>query len=122
MSSTHDPSQSQAPPPVVRTTLLTAVIEGSKAVERVEIRRIDMASNLASGLHLHPCPVVGLVTAGSIFFQLEGEAARVLQAGDAFFEPANVRVPHFDAQEHGASFVAYYLLGAHEHTLIEMLE
>jgi len=34
----------------------------------------------------------------------------VLRAGDDFFEPANTRIPHFDAQEQGASFVAHYLL------------
>lgn len=98
---------SQVASSVVRTALLTAVIEGSKVVERVEIKRIDMPPRLASGLHLHPCPVVGIVTKGS---------------GDAFFEPANVRVPHFDAQEEGASFVAYYLLAANESELIRMLE
>ena len=122
MSVTQDSSQSEANPPVVRTELLTAVLEGSKMVERVEIKRIDMAANLASGLHLHPCPVVGIITKGSIYFQIEGQAARVLEVGDAFFEPANVPVAHFDAQQQGASFVAYYLLGANENELLKMLE
>lgn len=117
-----DSSETEAASPVVRTALMTATIEGSKAVERVEIKRIQMAPNLAGGLHLHPCPVVGMITEGSVYFQVEGEAARVLNAGDAFFEPANVRVPHFDAREEGASFVAYYLLGANESELIKMLE
>jgi quercetin dioxygenase-like cupin family protein len=112
----------EAVPPVARAELLTAAIAGSKAVDRVEVQRIEMAPGLASGLHLHPCPVVGVVTRGSVLFQVEGEPARVLKAGDAFHEPANARVPHFDAQEEGASFVAFYLLGADETELLRMLE
>jgi quercetin dioxygenase-like cupin family protein len=122
MSQSDDTPPPQALAPVARTSLLTAVIEGAKTVERVEVKRIDMPPNLPSGLHLHPCPVVGVITEGSILFQVEGQPARVLKPGDAFFEPANTRVPHFDAQEQGASFVAYYLLGANETELIKMLE
>jgi quercetin dioxygenase-like cupin family protein len=66
--------------------------------------------------------VVGVIIEGSILFQVEREPACTLKPGDAFFEPADTRVPHFDAQEQGASFVAYYLLGADENELIEMLE
>ena len=122
MSNAPDSSRSQGTPPVVRADLLTAVLGDPKAVERVEIQRIEMPPNLASGLHLHPVPVVGVVTKGSVYFQVEGEEARVLKPGDAFFEPANARVPHFDAQEQGASFVAYYLLGAGDGELLRMLE
>jgi quercetin dioxygenase-like cupin family protein len=108
--------------PVVRTPLLTAPIAGTKTVERVEVRRIRMAPGLASGLHLHPCPVIGMVTEGSVLFQVEGEEKRVLKPGDAFLEPANVEVPHFDALEEGATFVAHYLLGPGESELIRMLD
>lgn len=106
---------------IIRTPLLTAVIDGTKTVERIEVKRIDFSPRQQTGLHLHPCPVVGFITKGSIFFQLEGQPAKVLKAGDAFFEPANTRVLHFDAQEQSASFVAYYLLGPGEHKLIQML-
>jgi quercetin dioxygenase-like cupin family protein len=46
-----------------------------------------------------------------------------LQAGDAFFEPANVRIPHFDnaSETDAAVFVACYLLPPGEDRLIEML-
>jgi len=108
--------------PVVRTQLLFALVEGSKIVARIEIRRVDMAPNLASGPHLHPCPVIGVILQGSILFQVEGEPTQVLQTGDAFYEPANVRIPHFDALEQGASFAAHYLLGPGETETIQMLE
>lgn len=115
-----DPENASSP--VVRTQLLTALLDSPKTVERIEIRRVDMSPNLASGPHLHPCPVLGMILEGSVLFQVEGERARVLHAGDAFYEPANVRIPHFDALEQGASFAAHYLLGPGETETIRMLE
>lgn len=37
--------------------------------------------------HRHPGPLFGYVTEGEILFELEGQAPRVLKAGDALFEP-----------------------------------
>ncbi|MBP2471594.1 quercetin dioxygenase-like cupin family protein [Crossiella equi] len=37
--------------------------------------------------HRHPGPIFGYVTRGEIFFELEGQAPRVLKAGDAVWEP-----------------------------------
>ena len=37
--------------------------------------------------HRHPGPVFGYVIAGEILFELEGQAPRVLKAGDALSEP-----------------------------------
>jgi hypothetical protein len=47
-----------------------------------------------------------------------------LQAGDAFLEPANVRIPHFDnlSETEAAVFIACYLLPPGEDRLIEMLD
>jgi quercetin dioxygenase-like cupin family protein len=107
---------------VARTALLTAGLGEPKTVARVEVKRIDMAPGVASGRHLHPCPVVGVVLEGSVHFQVEGEAPRVLRAGDAFFEPAHAHIAHFDAQEQGAAFLAHYLLGEGESELLRRLE
>jgi len=120
-----EPEHKSNPPaaqPVVRTPLLTAGIAGLKTVERVEIHRIKLAPNVQVGLHMHPCPVVGIVTHGSILFEVAGQPPRVLHAGDAFFEPANTNIPHFDAQQDGATFVAHYLLGPAETELIRILD
>ena len=111
-----------SPSPVVRTPLLTATIDGSKLIDRVEIKQIEMATPMASGAHVHPCPVVGQILEGQILFQLEGESQQTLVAGSAFFEPANAKVLHFDNIGPGkAKFVAYYLLGKDDHELIRML-
>jgi quercetin dioxygenase-like cupin family protein len=108
---------------IVRKPLLTALIEGQKSVGRVEIKEILFAAQQKTGLHLHPCPVVGYVAEGMVLFQVEGEPEQVLKAGDAFYEPANRRIIHFDAHgEQPMKFIAYYLLGEEDHELITMLE
>ena len=116
---THKTSSNE----IVRKELLTAVIAGHKDVARVEIRQIDLAPAQRTGLHSHPCPVVGYIASGTIRFQVAGEPLQLLSAGSAFFEPADRRIAQFDnaSTEAPARFVAFYLLGADDHKLIEML-
>jgi quercetin dioxygenase-like cupin family protein len=107
---------------IVRKALLTASIEGSKVVERVEIKEIELPVSQATGRHLHPCPVVGQVIDGEIAFQIEGHPETLLKAGDAFFEPANTRVLRFDnIGPKTAKFVAFYLMGKEDRELIRMI-
>jgi quercetin dioxygenase-like cupin family protein len=110
--------------PIVRTALLDANLQADTQIERVKMARLELAPGQPAGLHLHPCPVVGFVIAGVIRFQVADGPVVTLQAGDAFFEPANVRIPHFDnlSTTEAAVFVASYLLGPGEERLIEMLE
>lgn len=109
---------------IVREPLLEAALAGTPAVERVQVARIELEPLQETDLHRHPCPVLGLVTSGTIRFQPEGEEERTLRPGDAFFEPQNARIAHFDnSSDSGpATFVAYYLLGPGETELIELLD
>ena len=120
MAMTH----SAAAGDISRHDLLTAALGSGRMVDRVEIKRIDLAVGQATGPHRHPCPVVGHVVSGTILYQIEGRPAKALRAGDAFFEPADARIRRFDnpsAQE-PAAFVAFYLLGnGDDGSLIEML-
>jgi quercetin dioxygenase-like cupin family protein len=75
-----------------------------------------------TGLHLRPCDVVGYIVSGKIEFQVEGQPKRVLSPGDAFHEPSNVRILHFDAVGGPVKFVAFYLLDRPDQELIRMLE
>jgi quercetin dioxygenase-like cupin family protein len=112
-----------SPSAIVRKDLLTALIAGEKDIARVEIKEIVLAPSQQTGLHRHPCPVVGYVAAGTIRFQVEGDPAELLPAGSAFFEPADARIAQFDnasAQE-PATFIAFYLLGRNDRQIIEML-
>jgi quercetin dioxygenase-like cupin family protein len=113
-----------APPPPLRKDLASPAIEPGKLVERVQLTQIDLAPGVPTGVHLHPGPVVGYVVSGEITFQIEGRAAQVLRAGDAFYEPATTRILHFDnaSPTSEARFVAVYLLGKDDDELIRLLE
>jgi len=69
-------------------------------------------------------PVVGCVLAGEIRLQVAGQSEQLLHAGEAFHEPADVKIPHADnaSADEPASFLACYLLPPGEETVIEMLE
>jgi quercetin dioxygenase-like cupin family protein len=108
---------------IVREHLLSAALTGETVVARIEVVRIELAPRQEAGRHRHPCIVVGYVAAGTIRFQVEGETERTLSAGDAFHEPANAPVGHFDnaSGNEPATFIAFYLLPPGEDRLIEML-
>jgi|SRR5512135_1619 quercetin dioxygenase-like cupin family protein len=114
-------STSQA---IVRKPLLTAIIAGGKTVEHVEIKQIEFAPSQRTGTHLHPCPVVGYIASGMVHFQVDGEPSKTLKQGDAFFEPANAKILHFDnaSDYEPLTFIAFYLLDNDEQELIRMLE
>jgi quercetin dioxygenase-like cupin family protein len=108
---------------IIRTELLTALV-GDRSVSRVEIKQIDFAPDQKTGLHQHPCPVVGYAARGTILFQVEGQPPQLLPEGSAFFEPANSKIVHFDnaSPRDPATFIAFYLLGKDDQKLIKMLE
>ena len=119
MSSSAAPKQT-----IVRKPLLTGQFEKLIATDHVEVKQIDFAPSQQTGLHNHPCPVVGYIVKGTVLFQVEGEEPRTLHAGDAFFEPPNRTMLHFDnaSDTDPMTFIAFYLLGKGETELIHMLE
>jgi quercetin dioxygenase-like cupin family protein len=109
---------------IYRKPLYTAVLEQAKRVGKVEIKEIVFQPSQKTGLHYHPCPVVGFIAEGTVSFQIDGGEERTLRAGDAFFEPPNVKILKFDnaSDSKGMKFIAFYLLDVSEEQLIEMLE
>jgi quercetin dioxygenase-like cupin family protein len=109
-------------PAVVRKELMSAQLDPVVQTIRVEVKSITMAPGVKAGLHLHPCPVVGVITHGTISFQIEGEEMQTLRSGDAFFEPANRRVTRFDNDgSRPAVFTAFYLVSHEDQELIKLL-
>ncbi len=106
---------------IVRKPLLTAS-PINKQVSRVEIKEINFEPSQKTGLHFHPCPVVGYIAAGTATFQVEGGPLQTLNTGDAFFEPANTPIAHFDnaSDTLPLKFIAYYLLDG-DQELIKMI-
>jgi quercetin dioxygenase-like cupin family protein len=108
-------------PPISRTVLLDAAVSPMKQTSRVEVRRITMLPGFAAGFHVHNGPVFGSIVEGSVDFQLEGQSATLLKAGDVFHEPEGVPV-RFDATDEGATFLAYFLLNDGQEPEISMVE
>src|SRR5262245_1858694 len=61
--------------------------------------------------HRHPCPVVGYVLEGAIRLQLKGQSARVVKAGETFYEsPDDVHLVSANASaDVPARFLAYFV-------------
>jgi quercetin dioxygenase-like cupin family protein len=106
-----------------RKTLLEAPLGQSPAIARCRMARIELAPGQAAGLHRHPCDVVGYIVSGTIRLQIEGQPEQRLRAGDAFHEPKDTLIPHFDnaSRDELAVFIAAYLLPEDEDEVIEML-
>jgi quercetin dioxygenase-like cupin family protein len=104
-----------------REDLLQAMLH-HETVSTVDIKKVVIPKGLAAGKHLHPCPVVGYIVSGSVLFQAEGEEKKILKQGDAFYEPKNKTILHFDnaSPEEPLVFVAFYLKEGSEE-LIKML-
>ncbi|MGA4792091.1 cupin domain-containing protein [Nocardia sp. AB354] len=104
--------QADPAPPLSRVIVMDQQLPQPLATQRVEIRRITIAPGCAAGLHIHNGPVFGNIETGSVVYQIEGQPKSVLEPGDVFYEPEGIRIARFDAQDDGATFLGYFLLGA----------
>ena len=105
---------------IARVPLMDLELTPEKGVRSVKAVRIDFRAGQRTGQHVHPVPTLGVVLKGRIRLQVEGEPVQILKAGDAFFEPANAVVRHFENASGGqpASFAAFYLLGPDDKEII----
>jgi quercetin dioxygenase-like cupin family protein len=108
-----------------RQTLINEPLPDVNPVVRlVKGARIRFAPGQPTGLHRHSMSTCGVVTAGSFTFQPEGEEARELRTGDAFFEGAGRTILQFDnaSSTEPAEIVCFYLTDADGRPAIEMLD
>lgn len=102
---------------IARKELLKASM--NQKITTAEVQEITMAGGQAALKHLHPCPVIGIIKSGEAVFQIEGQESMVLHEGDAFYEPKNVTILHFDnaSKEKPLVFMAMYLKEGHEENI-----
>ena len=105
-----------------REHLLQAALN-HETVTTVDIKKVVIPKGMGAGKHFHPCPVVGYIVSGRVLFEIEGEDKKILTAGEAFYEPKNKTILHFDnaSTEEPLIFIAFYLKEAEEE-LIKMLD
>jgi len=110
-----------APQNTERRNLLRLSLENWKTTG-VDVRSLSFSPSQRTGVHSHPCPVVGYIVEGAAILQVEGQPEQRLDTGAAFYEPAGARIVRFDnaSAERPLHFIAVYLLKG-EHPLIEML-
>ncbi|MET9352772.1 cupin domain-containing protein [Streptomyces sp. NPDC018026] len=83
-----DSQHNHLPPGVEIVASLPDATAGIPAGAEARTVRVTLApGDPGAPPHRHPGPLFGYVTEGEILFELEGEAPRVLKAGDAVFEP-----------------------------------
>jgi len=70
--------------------------------------------------HRHPGPAFGYVLRGELVLQLDGEPARVIKAGEAFWEPGGDLIHHRGANNLPDAETAYLvtLIGAAGHPVL----
>ncbi|MDQ1856144.1 MULTISPECIES: cupin domain-containing protein [unclassified Chryseobacterium] len=102
---------------ISRKELLKTALD--QKVKSTEIQEITMAAGQGAPEHLHPCPVLGIINSGEAVFQIEGQEKVVLHEGDAFYEPKNVKILHFDnaSSEKPLVFTAIYLKKGNEENI-----
>ena len=77
----------------------------------IEVVEVVYGPGQSSSPHSHPCPVIGVVTAGSLKMQVKGEPQHLYKAGDTFYEPPNgVHLVSANASSKmPAKFLAYFV-------------
>lgn len=102
---------------ISRKELLKTAID--QKIKTTEIQEITLAPGVQVPKHLHPCPVVGIIKSGEAVFQIEGQQKVILHEGEAFYEPKNVKILHFDnaSAEKPLIFSAIYLKEGNEENI-----
>jgi quercetin dioxygenase-like cupin family protein len=107
--------------PIQRKEILAAVLK-DRLITTARVHEIRLQPGQHTGRHVHPCAVLGYIAEGTAVYQIEGQAARTLPAGSAFYEPADITIADFGnaSDSEPMTFIAFYLLSG-EQELIRML-
>ena len=74
-------------PGFTRTPLQTHPISAATTYQVVQARA-EFAPGVAAGRHTHPGEEFGYVIEGTLLLEVDGQPAKTLHAGEAFFVPA----------------------------------
>lgn len=102
---------------ISRKELLKTALD--QKMKSTEIQEITMAAGQGAPEHLHPCHVLGIINSGEAVFQIQGKEKVILHEGDAFYEPKNVKILHFDnaSSDKPLVFTAIYLKKGNEENI-----
>lgn len=96
-----------AAPPIKRTLLQRFDVPGTPF--ETLIGMAEIAPGVAIGRHTHPGPESGYLMTGSFELQIDGQPARLLNAGDSYQVPPGA-VHDAKAGSEGAKVIATYVV------------
>ena len=97
----------QATPTIKRTPLQTVDVPGGSYNAITAIAEI--VANAAIGRHTHPGPETGYMIEGEMTLMIDGQAPKVVKAGESYQIPAGV-VHDARAGEKGAKVMGVYII------------
>ena len=112
-----------AAPIPTRAPIGSFAIEPTKPVTHVEMTRVDFLPGQVMPEHLHPVPVICIVSLGSFEASIGGEPVRTVKVGDTTIEPAGEIVHYFRnlSNSEPAQLYCAALAGANDKQLSVML-
>ena len=87
-------ANTSAAPIPVRTPIGSLAVAPAKTVTHVEMTRVDFAPGQEMPKHMHPVPVVCVVSKGVFLASIDDQSPRQVGVGDTTIEPAGA-VVHF---------------------------
>jgi quercetin dioxygenase-like cupin family protein len=87
-------ANTSAAPIPVRTPIGSLAVAPAKTVTHVEMTRVDFAPGQEMPKHMHPVPVVCVVSKGVFLASIGDQSPRQVSVGDTTIEPAGT-VVHF---------------------------
>jgi len=112
-----------AAPIPIRTPIGSFPIDPAKAVARVDVTRVDFLPGQVMPEHMHPVPVVCVVSKGNFLASIGAAPVRNITVGDTTVERAGEVVHYFrnaSASEHAQLFCTI-LVGQDDKQLSVML-
>ena len=90
-----DAAAAAAAPIPIRTPIGNFAVAPAKPVSRVEVNRVDFLPGQVMPEHMHPVPVVCVVSKGSFLASVGTDPPRRLNVGETSIEPAGAVVHYF---------------------------
>jgi quercetin dioxygenase-like cupin family protein len=96
-------------PQVILQELVRGMPRGAE--QDIRIMKADFKPGDRTVFHTHPFPVAVYILSGTFTLELEGQAPKILKAGEAFVEPPNVKMTGFNRSTSEPLHVVIFYVG-----------
>ena len=96
-------------PQLVLQELVRGMPRGAE--QEIRIMKADFKPGDRTVFHTHRFPVAVYILSGAFTLELEGQAPRVIKAGEGFVEPPNVKMTGFNRSSSEALHLVIFYVG-----------